>query len=66
MISFYTATEAAEEVGISSRRLRKLLQQGRVQGAEKAGHMWLIPPPVTILPPRNAAEALGERASDDQ
>ena len=66
MISFYTAAEAAEEVGISSRRLRKLLQQGRVQGAEKAGHMWLIPPPVTILPPKNAAEALGESASDDR
>ena len=36
-------TEAASLLGISSRRLRKLLQDKRVRGAYKSGKYWLIP-----------------------
>ena len=36
-------TQAASLLGISSRRLRKLLQEGRVIGAYKSGRFWLIP-----------------------
>ncbi|MEL6438623.1 MAG: DNA-binding protein [Cyanobacteria bacterium J06621_8] len=36
-------TEAASLLGISSRRLRQLLQQERVKGAYKSGNFWLIP-----------------------
>ena len=36
-------TQAASLLGISSRRLRKLLQEGRVMGAYKSGKFWLIP-----------------------
>ena len=36
-------TEAASLLEISSRRLRKLLQEGRVVGAYKSGKFWLIP-----------------------
>ena len=36
-------TEAASFLEISSRRLRQLLQQGRVKGAYKSGKFWLIP-----------------------
>ncbi len=36
-------TKAASLLGISSRRLRQLLQQGRVKGAYKSGKFWLIP-----------------------
>jgi hypothetical protein len=36
-------TEAAHYLGISTVRLRILLQQGRVKGAEKQGRTWIIP-----------------------
>ncbi|MDJ0745845.1 MAG: helix-turn-helix domain-containing protein [Xenococcaceae cyanobacterium MO_167.B27] len=36
-------TKAASLLGISPRRLRQLLQQGRVKGAYKSGKFWLIP-----------------------
>ena len=36
-------TEAASLLGISSRRLRQLLQDGRVRGAYKSGKFWIIP-----------------------
>ena len=36
-------TRAASLLGISPRRLRQLLQQGRVIGAYKSGKFWLIP-----------------------
>ena len=40
---YILTTEAASRLGISSRRLRQLLQQGRVKGAYKSSHFWLIP-----------------------
>lgn len=36
-------TEAANLLEISSRRLLQLLQKGRVIGAYKSGHCWMIP-----------------------
>ena len=36
-------TQAASLLGISSRRLRQLSQQGRIKGAYKSGKFWLIP-----------------------
>ena len=36
-------TQAASLLEISPRRLRQLLQQGRVKGAYKTGKYWLIP-----------------------
>lgn len=36
-------TKAASLLEISPRRLRQLLQQGRVKGAYKTGKFWLIP-----------------------
>ena len=36
-------TQAASLLEISPRRLRQLLQQGRVKGAYKTGKFWLIP-----------------------
>ncbi|MDJ0508160.1 MAG: hypothetical protein QNJ64_02725 [Crocosphaera sp.] len=42
-LMFVGTTEAAKRLGISASRLRVLLQEGRVEGAYKAGKMWLIP-----------------------
>ena len=36
-------TEAASLLGISPRRLRKLLSENRVRGARKSGYIWIIP-----------------------
>ena len=40
---YVQTTKAASLLNISSRRLRQLLQQGRVQGAYKSDRFWLIP-----------------------
>ncbi len=40
---YINTTQAASLLEISSRRLRKLLQEGRVIGAYKSGKFWLIP-----------------------
>jgi hypothetical protein len=41
--TYIGTTEAAHYLGISTVRLRILLQQGRVEGARKEGRVWTIP-----------------------
>ncbi|MGK7892098.1 MAG: DNA-binding protein, partial [Xenococcus sp. (in: cyanobacteria)] len=43
MTMYVMTTQAASLLQISSRRLRTLLQKGRVVGAYKSGKFWLIP-----------------------
>lgn len=38
-----TAKEAAEKWGISSRQVQLLCAKGRIHGAVRFGHAWLIP-----------------------
>ena len=45
-----TVREAANRLGVSERRVRKLARDGRVRGAVKAGADWLIPTPVEVIP----------------
>lgn len=42
-MDFRTSAEMAEEWGITRRRVSKLCQDGRVEGAMLRGHTWLIP-----------------------
>ena len=42
-MDYLTAAEAAEKWGISDRRVTKLCNEGRVEGAIRKGYMWLIP-----------------------
>ena len=51
MTGYITVKRAAEEQGVSRRRISHLLVQGRIQGAVKFGHQWAIPLPVVVLPP---------------
>ena len=50
-VNYATADRAAEERGVSPRRMRQLLQQGRIQGAVRIGRQWCVPLPVVVLPP---------------
>ncbi len=39
-----TAKDAAAKWGITSRQVQLLCYQGRVPGAVRFGHVWVIPP----------------------
>ena len=45
-----TVRQAATRLGVSERRVRQLAREGRVRGATKTGHEWLIPTPVELIP----------------
>lgn len=42
-MEYLTSSEIAKIWGISSRRVTLLCNEGRVEGAEKKGSIWLIP-----------------------
>ena len=42
-MEYITANEMAEKWNISSRRIRILCNEGRVEGAVQKGNLWLIP-----------------------
>ena len=51
--TYGTTERAAEDRGVSPRRIRQLLRERRIEGAVKLGRQWIIPIPVVILPPPN-------------
>ena len=56
-----TVREAADRLGVSERRVRKLAWDGRVRGAMKAGAEWLIPTPVEVIPGRRGPVGVAGR-----
>ena len=42
-MEFMTTNDAVKKWGISERRIRQLLQNGRIEGAVKVGNNWNIP-----------------------
>ena len=42
-MDYLTTQEAAENWGISRRRVSKLCQEGRIKGAVLKGKTWLVP-----------------------
>jgi len=42
-MDYLTTQEAAEKWGISRRRVSKLCQEGRIEGAVLKGKTWLVP-----------------------
>lgn len=44
MAQSISAAEAAENWGITKRRVQKLCSEGRIYGAEKHGNIWMVPP----------------------
>ncbi len=57
-----TIRRAAMELGVSDRRVRQLARDGRLRGATKAGHEWLIPTPVEVIPGRRGPVGVAGRA----
>ena len=43
MMEYMRVKDAVEKWNISERRIRKLLEDGRVKGAKKDGKIWNIP-----------------------
>ena len=39
---------AADQLGVTPRYIRRLCKDGRVRGAERLGHSWVIPVPIDI------------------
>lgn len=56
-----TISRAAQELGVSDGRLRQLAREGRVRGAIKVGHEWLIPTPVEVIPGRRGPAGIARR-----
>lgn len=42
-MKYISVSEAAAKWGLSSRRVGLLCNEGRIEGAQKAGAMWIIP-----------------------
>ena len=42
-MEYLSISQTAEKWNISTRRIRRLCTEGRIEGAVKKGKMWLIP-----------------------
>jgi hypothetical protein len=51
-MDFMTIKQASEKWGICIRRVQTLCTEGRIEGAERLGHQWLIP--ITSEKPKDA------------
>ena len=40
---YLTMAEAAERIGITPRRMTALCKTGKVPGAQRHGHVWMVP-----------------------
>lgn len=43
MLNYITVKQAADKWGISERRVQKLCEENRIDGAVRFGHVWSIP-----------------------
>ena len=60
-----TVREAANRLGVSERRVRKLARDGRLRGALKIGAEWLIPTPVEMIPGKRGPVGVAGRSGTD-
>jgi excisionase family DNA binding protein len=56
-----TVSEAARKLKLSEERVRKLLQTGRIVGAQKFGMVWIIPDDIVIEPPLKAEHRVSKQ-----
>ena len=50
-MDFMTIKQASEKWGICTRRVQTLCTEGRIDGAERLGHQWVIPIIIPMFPP---------------
>ena len=62
-MDFLTTKQASELWGISQRRVAILCEEGRIDGAAKAGRTWLMP---TDAKKPNDARVKSERSEGDK
>ncbi len=53
-MALITTKQAADELGVTDQRVRQLLAERRIVGAEKPGRDWMIPTPIQVLTARQA------------
>ena len=59
-MDFMTIKQTSEKWGICIRRVQTLCTEGRIEGAERLGHQWLIP--ITAEKPQNAGNTMRRSA----
>jgi len=57
---------AAERLGVSERRVRQLLAEGRFEGARLVGRDWIIPQPIAITPARYGRVGVARRIAESK
>ena len=62
--TYISAPEAAMLWGVSQRRVNRLCQDGRIEGAFKVGQNWIIPP-TTQKPADKRRKELKERGQSN-
>lgn len=50
MATYKTVKDVAEELGVTPRRVRQLIEQGRIEGAVKVGRDWMIESRTQVAP----------------
>ena len=61
-----TADEIATEWGVTSRRIQVMCKEGRLEGAVKKGHQWLIPADVARPEKKRSGPKAKVNTSDGQ
>lgn len=62
MLDYISVQQAADKWNISERRIQKLCEENRIDGAVRFGHAWAIPKDATKpTDPRKKASTTAER-----
>jgi len=49
-MALLNSDQAAQELGVTQRRVLQFCTEGRVKGARKIGRDWIIPSPIKVKP----------------
>ena len=55
-----SSQEASAALGISRRRMQLLRSAGRVMGAQRVGHTWIVPFPIKLKPGKRGSPGVAD------